>query len=63
MKFSSILQTSGVIIGVTSTVLFLVTNAIENEFLSKFNSLSKAMMMLGLLFYLTGFYFKKITKN
>ncbi len=63
MKFSRILQTSGVIIGVTGTAIFLVTSSIENEFMSKFNSLSKAMMMLGLLFYLGGYIFTKINKK
>jgi len=31
--------------------------------MSKFNSLSKAMMMLGLLFYLGGYIFTKINKK
>lgn len=63
MKISGIVKITGIIIGILGTVLFLITTIIDNESSLKFNSLSKALMMLGLLLYLIGRFSIKPNKN
>lgn len=49
----NILKTIGIIIGITGTAMFLITMNLEEN---KFNNLSKALMMLGLLLFSIGFF-------
>ncbi len=53
MKTLNIIKTIGIIIGIVGTVMFLFTLNLEE---SKWNTLSKALMMLGLLLFSIGFF-------
>lgn len=55
----NILKTIGIITGITGTGMFLITMNLEE---SKFNTLLKALMMLGLLLFLIGSFKKYIIK-
>lgn len=63
MKVADILKIIGVIIGIIGTISFLITTLIDNESLLKLNSLSKALMMLGLLLYSIGVFSIKINRK